>query len=230
LLRAHREWQARGAMQLELEHPTLRLALVTASGVECAASTEELLELMRLAEESVRADAAMFSEAVRTEIRDVLRVGGYKPTGRGKPASEFLLRAAREEGLPRVNNLVDINNLVSLKTALPISILDRQRLGGEVSIRFGRPGEKYVFNASGQEMDIGGIPVVCRGASDEPVGNAVRDSMLAKVGAETREALAVIYGSRRLPPGHLERAAEELGALLERFAGAKVSEPRFVPR
>ena len=216
-------------MHFKLEHPTLRLALVTADGVECAASSEDLLELMRRAEQSVRADASAFPEAVRAEMRNVLRVGGYKPTGRGKPASEFLLRIARDEGLPRVNNLVDINNLVSLKTALPISILDRRRLGGELSIRFGRPGEKYVFNHSGQEMDIGGIPVVCGDASDQPVGNAVRDSMLAKVGAETREVLAVIYGSRQLPSGHLESAAQQLATLLETFAAATRCETSFVP-
>jgi DNA/RNA-binding domain of Phe-tRNA-synthetase-like protein len=229
LLLVNHEWQARGAMRLQLDHPTLRVALVTAEGVQCGASNEELLELMRAAEERVRADASVFSEAVRVEIRNVLRAGGYKPTGRGKPASEFLLGAARAEGLPRVNNLVDINNLVSLKTALPLSIFDRRQLGGDVSIRFGRPGEKYVFNNSGQEMDVGGIPVVCRLASDEPVGNAVKDSMLAKVGTETREVLAVVYGSRRLPPAHLELATEQLANLLETFAGATRCETSVVP-
>ncbi len=33
-------------------------------------------------------------DAVRSAVRDLLRHGGYKPTGRGKPASEYLIRAA----------------------------------------------------------------------------------------------------------------------------------------
>ena len=33
-------------------------------------------------------------EQVRQDVRDLLRHGGYKPTGRGKPASEYLVRAA----------------------------------------------------------------------------------------------------------------------------------------
>jgi len=33
-------------------------------------------------------------EAVRTAVRDLLRNGSYKPTGRGKPASEYLVRDA----------------------------------------------------------------------------------------------------------------------------------------
>ncbi|MBL8945926.1 MAG: hypothetical protein JNK45_22370, partial [Myxococcales bacterium] len=32
-------------------------------------------------------------EAVRTAVRKLLRHGGYKPSGRGKPASEYLLGA-----------------------------------------------------------------------------------------------------------------------------------------
>jgi DNA/RNA-binding domain of Phe-tRNA-synthetase-like protein len=182
---------------------------------------------MSAAEAAVREDVSIFPEAVRSEVRNVMRVGGYKPTGRGKQASEFLLGVAREQGLPRVNNLVDINNLVSLKTALPISIFDRERLGDDISIRFGNPGERYVFNNAGQEMDVSGLPVVCRGA--EAVGNAVKDSMLTKVSAETREVLLVVYGSHKLPRGVLEQAAEQLRKLLVQFAGAADSAACFVP-
>jgi len=227
LLTSDRGWHARAWMQFLLEHPTLRLSIVSARGVKCAESADALLDLMRTAEEAVRADASVFPELVRTEMRNVLRAGGYKPTGRGKPASEFLLGQALDHGLPRVNNLVDINNFVSLKTALPISIFDTERLGSDVSIRYGRAGEKYVFNSSGQEMDIRGLPVICR--ADEPVGNAVKDSMHTKVEAETQEVLAVIYGSRKLPSGYLERAAVQLEGLLAAFAGPTTSAIELVP-
>jgi DNA/RNA-binding domain of Phe-tRNA-synthetase-like protein len=120
-----------------------------------------------------------------------------------------------------VNNLVDINNLVSLVTALPISMFDADRLGVPAVVRFGRAGERTVFNVSGQSMDVAGIPVICRAASDEPVGNAVKDSMLAKVGPETRNVLAVIYGSSKLGDVPLETAARELQALLAEFASAQ---------
>jgi DNA/RNA-binding domain of Phe-tRNA-synthetase-like protein len=169
----------------------------------------------------VRRDPSASSAAVRVAIRDVLRVGGYKPAGRGKPASEFLHAVACEQGLPVVNNLVDINNLVSLRTALPISMFDADKLGTPVLIRFGRPGECYLFNVSGQSMDVSGIPVICRALSDEPVGNAVKDSMLAKVGPETRNVLAVVYGSTKLDDGLLEGAARELKTLLTEFASAQ---------
>jgi DNA/RNA-binding domain of Phe-tRNA-synthetase-like protein len=208
-------------IRFSLDHPTLRLAAVSAGAVRCEPSSPDLVERMQVAAMCVRRDPAAFPEAVRSAIRDVLRVGGYKPSGRGKPASEFLQAAASEQGLPVVNNLVDINNLVSLGTALPISMFDADKLGTSVVVRFGRPGERYIFNVSGQSMDVTGIPVICRAATDEPAGNAVKDSMLAKVGAETRNILAVIYGSTKLGDGLLEGAARELQTLLAEFAFAQ---------
>jgi DNA/RNA-binding domain of Phe-tRNA-synthetase-like protein len=53
------------------------------------------------------------------------------------------------------------------------------------------------------------------------VGNAVKDSMLAKVGPETRNVLAVVYGSTKLGDGLLEGAARELQTLLTEFASAE---------
>lgn len=206
-------------MRFELDHPTLRLGLVRARGVTCAPSDADLLWDLDALETRLRADASLFDESVKAKLRDVLRKGGYKPTGRGKPASEFLLGAALDKGLLRINNLVDVNNLVSLTHAHPISIFDAARLGAELRIRFGRAGESYVFNASGQSMDIAGLPVVCN-AADEPIGNAVKDSMRGKVHEGTRDVLAVVYGTSELPAARLEAVCDELAARLSKHAGA----------
>jgi DNA/RNA-binding domain of Phe-tRNA-synthetase-like protein len=216
-------------MHFELDHDSLRIGLVYAGEVQVAPSPPALLAALTEAESAVRADPTRFSEATRAAIRDVLRRGGYKPTGRGKPASEFLLGQALGEGIVRINNLVDINNLVSLRHAHPISVFDADRLGPDVAVRFGRAHEPYVFNASGQSMDIAGLPVVCRGAAREPVGNAVKDSMLCKVHEGTDHALFVVYGSRALPEAALSECLIELGALLQEHVGAKDVASVFVP-
>src|SRR4051812_13401113 len=51
-------------------------------------------------------------DQVRADVRDLLRHGGYKPTGRGKPAAEYLLKAAGEAGLSSINVAVDACNAV----------------------------------------------------------------------------------------------------------------------
>lgn len=204
---------------VDLPHPTLRLGVVTASHVRYQPSSGTLLSELADAEARVRADPALFAEGVRTAVRDVLRVGGYKPTGRGKPASELLLSLALQGSLPRIGNLVEINNLVSLSCALPISIFDGARLGASPLVRFGRAGESYVFNQAGHSMELAGLPVVCR-ADDVPVGNAVRDSMLGKVSASTTSVLVVVYGSSLLDPPILLGAVSRLSSLLASYADA----------
>jgi len=216
-------------LRFELDHPALRLGVVQAAGVTCGPSAEGLLEALNHAEAELRRDPTQYPEAVRGAIRDVLRKFGYKPTGRGKPASEFLLGAALEGAVPRINNLVDTNNVASLRHAHPISIFDAALLGRDVSIRLGRESEAYVFNASGQSMDIRGLPVICRGPEAEAVGNAVKDSMSCKVHAGTREVVAVVYGTRALPERALEATCTELASLLSMHAGAAATSVQLVP-
>jgi DNA/RNA-binding domain of Phe-tRNA-synthetase-like protein len=212
-------------VRFDLTHPTLRLGLVHAGAVRFAPAGDALHAELEAAEARAREDEAAYPEHVRATMRDVLRVGGYKPTGRGKPASELLLAMAQKEGLPRIGNLVEINNLASLESAFPISIFDLDLLGEGPLVRFGRAGESYVFNNAGHAMDLAGLPVVCR-ASGEPVGNAVRDSMLTKVRASTQRVLVVLWGARSLTT-ELSAACERVASLLHVHASAPAVEVEF---
>jgi DNA/RNA-binding domain of Phe-tRNA-synthetase-like protein len=131
-------------------------------------------------------------EAIRTAVRDMLRHGGYKPTGRGKPASEYLVRAATEGALTPINAAVDACNAVSLHSGFPISVVDLDRARGPFRIAIALAGASYVFNRSGQEIDLSGL--VCLFDADGPCANAVRDSQRTKTDADTRSTLSVIWG------------------------------------
>ena len=133
-------------------------------------------------------------EATRAAVRDLLRHGGYKPTGRGKPASEYLLRAASEGALGSINAAVDACNAVSLHSGFPISVVDLGRARAPFRIAVAPEGASYVFNVSGQEIDLAGL--VCLYDADGPCANAVRDSQRTKTNADTRSTLSVIWGCR----------------------------------
>src|SRR6185295_581408 len=139
------------------------------------------------------------TDSVKNAVRDLLRVGGYKPAGRGKPASEYLDQAAQRGEFPRISHIVDALNLVSLESRLPISLLDGDRVmdgTDALVIRFGQPGESYVFNAVGHEIDVEGLVLVAR-KSGPALGNPVKDSMLAKTTDTTSNTIAFIWGTRR---------------------------------
>jgi DNA/RNA-binding domain of Phe-tRNA-synthetase-like protein len=131
-------------------------------------------------------------EAVRGAVRDMLRHGGYKPTGRGKPASEYLVRAATEGALGSINQAVDVCNVVSLHSGLPISVVDLDRARAPFRIGVAPAGASYVFNASGQEIDLGGL--LCIFDADGPCANAVRDAQRTKTQPATISTLSVIWG------------------------------------
>jgi len=156
------------------------------------------------------------SSAVQQEVRAMLRHGTYKPSGRGKPASEFLLHAALRGEFPLVNGPVDANNAISLSSGLPGSIFDADLTGSVLSLRYGLPGEAYVFNPSGQSIDLEDLLVICRADAGgwEPCGNPVKDSMATKVRAETRNVIGVLYAPRSLGSALATVWAERFAELL----------------
>ena len=117
-------------------HPMLRTsAFVTnfEQSLEEGASPDWLVELLRMA----AAAPLQRSEELRAAVRDMLRHGGYKPTGRGKPASEYLVRAAEDGSLRSINAAVDACNAVSLHSGFPI----RSRHPGTSKSDHGSPGQ-----------------------------------------------------------------------------------------
>jgi hypothetical protein len=199
-------------------------ALIWAEGITppepTMASPNFLTELLR----DVKAQGESFLSAdLRQRVRRMLRYGKYRPSGRGKPASEFLLRAALTGDFPLVSPPVDVNNAISLESGLPGSIFDADLSGTELLLRRGRPGESYVFNPTGQTIDLEDLLLVCRKANDgwEPCGNPVKDSMATKIHPGTRNVVAILYAPADEPPTAVEQWAERYAERLSTHCRAR---------
>lgn len=155
-------------------------------------------------------------ETVRLAVRDLLRHGGYKPTGRGKPASEYLVRAADAGAIGSINAAVDACNAVSLHSGLPISVVDLSRARPPFRVGLAEPGERYVFNAGGQEIDVGRL--LCLHDADGACANPVRDAQRTKTDATTRRTLSLVWGMTAHEP-RLDRAVSWYRELLESLGG-----------
>jgi DNA/RNA-binding domain of Phe-tRNA-synthetase-like protein len=151
-------------------------------------------------------------DAVREAVRQLLRHGGFKPTGRSKPASEYLLRAVGDGKLATINVAVDACNVASLHSGLPISVVDLDRARAPYRVGLAAAGANYVFNASGQAIDLGGL--LCLFDAEGPCANAVKDAQRTKTGDETRRTLSLVWGTVALP-GRAARTAGWYRALLE---------------
>lgn len=178
--------------RIEVEpHPSLRLAAFLTRFPAPLGELDSPDEVRRLLAADAEAPLQR-EEEVRAAVRDLLRWGGYRPTGRGKPAAEYLARAAEEGALGSINPAVDACNAVSLHSGLPISVVDLERARPPFRVAVAPAGASYVFNASGQEIDLGGL--LCLWDAEGPCANAVRDSQRTKTHPGTLATLSVVWG------------------------------------
>lgn len=194
--------------------PDLVLGCLSA-GVATAPGSEELWAEMQHAAHAAAADPT--EPALRGPIaatRELYRRLGKDPSRyRGSP--EALLRRARSgKELYRIHNVVDVINLVSLRTLLPIGLYDAAMLRPPIVFRRGAPGEAY--DGIGKEaLNLDGLPVLAD--AEGPFGSPTSDSRRTMVTEATREVFAVVFGVTGR--GELAPAMELLAALLQRHAG-----------
>ena len=162
------------------------------------------------------------NDDVRKSVRDLLRYGGFKPTGRNKPASEYLLRAVNEHTLSSINLAVDACNVVSYHSGLPISVIDLDRATLPLRVAIAPAGSEYIFNSSGQVLKLDGL--LCLFDADAPCANAVKDAERTKTREQTRRTLTLIWGTNELP-NYSERAETWYRKLLQQN-GAQTSAVR----
>lgn len=201
-----------------LEPRNVRAALVWAAGLPACPKTVSMSPYLSGLLKRVCAEGENFLDPERkAAVRNMLRFGKYKPSGRSKPSSEYLLGAALHGDFPLVNGPVDANNAVSLEWGYPASIFDVELSGNTLLMRRGLAGESYIFNPSGQSIDLQDLLCVCRrdGNSWLPCGNPVKDAMATKICDSTRGVAAVVYAPSGDRPADLESAAERFADLLK---------------
>lgn len=158
--------------------------------------------------------------SVRSAVRALLRWGGYKPSGRGRPASESLVKAVEVGRWPTIHPLVDHCNVLSMRSGLPISVVDAGLLIEPLKIRIGQPGESYEFNPSGQVLDLKGILLLADNLG--PTGSPVKDAQRTKVSAQTSDFLLVIWGTSDCPEAARTVSSGLLGWCDEQSASCRM--------
>lgn len=175
----------------------LAFGIVKAVGVEVRAAAADLAQALgRVVARRQQDDLDEPAETLRQRCREVLRNGSYKPTGRGKPASEYLVRAAKTGEFPSINGPVDVNNYISLRHLVPVSVWDLERSrANRFEMRLGAPDERYVFNAADQTLELRDLVcgVAVGGEGSSPVVSPIKDSMATKVQSGTTHIGGVIY-------------------------------------
>jgi DNA/RNA-binding domain of Phe-tRNA-synthetase-like protein len=118
----------------------------------------------------------------------------------------------RDRLLASINLAVDVCNIVSFHSGLPVSVVDLDRALEPLRVGVAAEAAAYVFNASGQTIDLGGL--LCLFDADGPCANAVKDAQRTKTDAGTRRTLSLLWGTTALP-GRAAKTEEWYRSLLE---------------
>ena len=146
---------------------------------------------------------------------------GYKALGkdpaRYRGSAEALIRRViAGKGLPRIHAVVDIINIASVESRLPIGLYDLAQVQGNITFRAGRAGETYK-GIGKYDLNLEGLPLF----ADElgPHGSATSDSERTMVTRTTRNVLAIFvsFGGAE----NLERYAERIKSLLAEHASGR---------
>lgn len=122
--------------------------------------------------------------------RSAYKAFGRNP-GRYRVSSEALLRRVRRgDELYHINSVVDVNNLISVKSGLSVGSYDLGKIHGPVILRKAEAGEGY--EGIGKDyLDMENMLVL---ADEEGIfGSSMSDSRRALVSEDAEDILTVIY-------------------------------------
>ncbi|PYU01509.1 MAG: hypothetical protein DMG38_03065 [Acidobacteria bacterium] len=158
-------------------------------------------------------------EAVRKAYKSL----GKDPARYRGSAEALLRRIVAGKGFPQINVVVDVINLVSVESRLPVGLYDLAHVVGDIIFRAGRAGETYK-GIGKYDLNLEGLPLFADDLG--PHGSATSDSERTMVTAKTEGTLAIIisFGG----PEGLDRWTQRMSALLTEHAAARNVEIRIV--
>ena len=196
--------------------PNFRLGVISCS-VQISGNNEDLwAEINRKIAELETMDTASIAKMLTIAATRK----GYKALGkdpaRYRPSAEALLRrVVKGKGLYKINNVVDLLNLVSISTGFSIGGYDADKIEGEIALGVGEANEPYEGIGRGN-LNIEGLATFrdAQGAFGTPTSDSTRTS----VTNETKRFLMVILDFNGLE--ELTKAMDLAVDLLERFGDA----------
>lgn len=172
-------------------------------------STQELLKLfgdtISIVSEQYSIDKIAQNSHVTT-TRQAYKDLGKSPYEYRNASEAMIRRIVQGKGLYHINNIVEINNLISIISGYSIGSYDVNQLNGNIELRRANIGTHY--NGIGKDsVNIEYLPTLYDGSG--PFGNPSSDSRRAMIQLGEHEIISVIYSFD---------GVEELDNLLEKFS------------
>jgi DNA/RNA-binding domain of Phe-tRNA-synthetase-like protein len=148
--------------------------------------------------------------------RRVFRGFGVDPTQYRSAAEALLRRLTKQGDLPSIGTLVDLSNLVSVRYALPVAILDQRGIAGGTIVRFARGDERWADLGSSQAEHPEPGEVIFVDERDVVSARrwCWRQSAASAAREDTTDILVTVEGHHATADRDVPLALEDLEALL----------------
>lgn len=147
---------------------------------------------------------------------------GIDPT-KTRPSGEALMRRVLNGNeLPNISAVVDAYNLASMKTLVPISGFDRDRVSPPFQVRFAQNDEAFMGIGMTTPMTLTDKLLVLADQNQILCIYPYRDSDQTKIGMHTRDVMLVGYGAVGVAEARLREAIETALSFIRQVAGGEI--------
>ncbi|MBO0829200.1 MAG: hypothetical protein J2P24_15615 [Streptosporangiales bacterium] len=203
------------APEIWRDFPDLAAGCLYVTGVTADAGVGDRVQrFCGVADERLAAGPESELPEVRAWRRAFARMG-LKPT-RYRCAAESLARRYRKErALPSLHPLVDLCNAVSLAFAVPVAVLDADRVSWPLRMRYADGDERYLPFAGGEETPYPGEVVYADTAGHAHARRWThRQSAASAVRPDTTSAMVVAEAMHETGRADVARLFDTLAAEL----------------
>lgn len=199
-------------------NPHIKLGVVGAE-VVVKKSGEDILSEMNLAKQEIinKYNSDLIKDIPQiSSVSDTYKKIGKDPSRYRGSAEALIRRIFSGKDLYKINNIVDINNIVSLKTLHPVGSYDLDEIKGNILFTVGEKADSY--KGIGKDIiNTEDLPVFKD--SIGVYGSPTSDSERAMIKDHTRKIMMVILS---FDGSGVEAGVEKTKELLVKYAGAKI--------
>lgn len=207
-------------------YPALVGGVILAGGVTNGATPDALRVAYEAEQQAVLArigDTPLSQIPSLAAWRGAFRLFGVDPTQYRCAAEALLRRLTKKGGIPSINTLVDIGNLVSIRYALPVALFDLRAVSGALTVRFAGGSERYTTlgDAEIEHPEPGEVVFTDDAALVHARRWCYRQSEQSAVRADTTAVLVTVEAHHATARADVEAAVADLESLIRTYAGAE---------
>ena len=209
------------------KYPEINIGVLIGKNIDNTKNIDELdamqIEAINQAQTQI-GDQPITKHPHISSWRNLYRSFGTKP-GDYRPSAEALIRRSIKTGrLPRINNVVDLYNLVSVKYIIPMGGFDLDKVDGDIHLRFSEGLEDFTpLGQSEKQQTYQGEVVYADNTRILTRRWNYRDADQTKITSSTKNIVMFLDASPEIPNKKVQEALETLRKLMRKYCSGKIS-------